>query len=87
MAVVIENIHNILYEEYKECVFGEYFAGMYQKNWHYNYAENMLMKSVKNKQLVGRYMEEIRISVQSLLKTANLTSKKKRIYAKLEEGL
>lgn len=47
----------------------------------------MLMKSVKNKQLVGRYMEEIRISVQSLLKTANLTGKKKKIYTKLEEAL
>lgn len=45
------------------------------------------MKSVKNKQLVGRYMEEIRISVQSLLKTANLAGKKKKIYTKLEEAL
>lgn len=81
--MVIDNIHRLLYEEYKECVYGEYFAGMYQKNWHYNYAENMLLKSVKNKQLVIRYMEEIRSSVQSLLKTANLSSKKKKVYTKL----
>lgn len=44
MAVVIENIHSVIYEEFKECVYGLYYSGMYQKNWHFNYAENMLLK-------------------------------------------
>ncbi len=59
---------------------------MYQKNWHFNYAENMLLRQERNKFLVRRYIDEVRREVQSLLTTANLSTNKK-IYKHLSEDL
>jgi hypothetical protein len=65
-------------------MYGEYFSGLYQQNWHYNYAYNTLLKNEKNRQLLKRYLSEIRINVQEILTYVSLAAKRK-VYKEIKD--